>query len=50
MQCAPAPLSEEDAMETETAGWKWVAQGVVEGVLLVLALSLFGPLTLTLIG
>ena len=50
MHCAPVPLSEEDTMETETAGWKWVVQSVVEGALVVLALSLFGSLTLTLIG
>ena len=37
-------------METETTWWKWVVQGVVEGVLAVLALSLFGSLALTLIG
>jgi hypothetical protein len=37
-------------MDTETAGWKWVAQGVVEAVLAVLMLSLIGSLTLTLIG
>jgi hypothetical protein len=37
-------------MDTETAGWKWVVQSVVEGGLAVLMLSLFGALTLTLIG
>jgi hypothetical protein len=37
-------------METETAGWKWVLQGVVESAVLLLALSVLGPLTLKLIG
>jgi hypothetical protein len=51
MQCAaPGSQPEGRAMETETAGWKWVVQGVVEGVLAVVALGLFGSLTLTLIG
>jgi len=51
MQCAqPRHLSEEGAMETETTGWKWVLQSVVESVVLLLALSLLGPLTLRLIG
>ena len=50
MQRAPAPLPEGHAMDTETAGWKWVVQGVVEGALAVLMLSLLGSLTLTLIG
>ena len=37
-------------METETAGWKWVLQSVVEGIGVVLLLSVLGPLTLSLIG
>jgi hypothetical protein len=41
---------EERAMETETAGWKWVLQGVVESAAWVLALCVLGPLTLSLIG
>ena len=30
-------------METETAGWKWVLQSIVESVVLLLALSVAGP-------
>ena len=37
-------------METETAGWKWVVQSVVESAVVVLALSVLGTLTLKLIG
>jgi hypothetical protein len=37
-------------MDSENTGWKWVVQGVVEGALAVLMLSLLGSLTLTLIG
>lgn len=37
-------------MDTETAGWKWVLQSVVESVVLLLVLSVLGPLTLSLIG
>ena len=37
-------------MKTETAGWKWVLQGVAEGAAWVLALCVLGPLTLSLIG
>ena len=37
-------------METETAGWKWVLQVVVESAAWVLALCVLGPLTLSLIG
>jgi hypothetical protein len=37
-------------MATETAGWKWVLQGVVESAGWVLALCVLGPLTLSLIG
>ena len=50
MQCAQAPLSEEDRMNTEIAGWKWVVQSVVESAVLVLALSVLGTLTLKLVG
>jgi hypothetical protein len=50
MHRAPEPLPEGHAMDAENAGWKWVAQGVVEGVLAVLMLSLIGSLMLTLIG
>jgi hypothetical protein len=50
MQCARAPLSEEDAMETETAGWKWVVRSVVETAVFVFALSVLGTLTLRLVG
>jgi hypothetical protein len=37
-------------METETAGWKWVVQSVVESAAFLLALSVLGPLTLKLVG
>jgi len=46
----PGPSSEEGAMETETAGWKWVLQGVVESAGWVVALCVLGTLTLSLIG
>ena len=37
-------------MESEIAGWKWVARSVVETVALLAILSVLGPLTLKLIG
>ena len=37
-------------METETAGWKWVLQVVVESAAWVLALCVLGPLTLSLMA
>jgi hypothetical protein len=37
-------------MDTETAGWKWVARSVVEAAIVLVGLGLFGPLTLSLLG
>ena len=37
-------------MDTETAGSRWVLRSVVEAVLVLVGLSLFGSLTLSLLG
>jgi len=37
-------------MDTETAGWKWIVQSVVEAAIVLIGLGLLGPLTLSLIG
>ena len=37
-------------METENTGSKWVLRSVVESLVLLIGLSLLGPLTLALVG
>ncbi len=37
-------------MKTETAGWKWVVQGVAESAAWVVALCVLGCLTIAFIG
>ena len=37
-------------MATENVGWKWVVRGVMESLVLLVGLSLFGALTVTLLG
>jgi hypothetical protein len=37
-------------MDTETIGWKWVLQSVVEASIVLIGLGLLGPLTLSLLG
>jgi hypothetical protein len=43
-------VQREGAMNTESSGSKWVLRSVVETLVLIIGLSLFGSLTLTLIG
>lgn len=43
-------VREEGTMDTENAGWKWVVRGVMESLVLLVGLSLFGSLAVTLLG
>ncbi len=37
-------------METDASRWNWVVRAVLEGIVVVVALSIAGPLTLTLVS
>jgi hypothetical protein len=37
-------------MNTEDSGWTWVVRGVMESLVLLVGLSLFGSLAVTLLG
>lgn len=37
-------------MDSENAGWTWVVRGVMESLVLLVGLSLFGSLAVTLLG